>query len=208
MSKPQPGQVTIAFLTPAHPAGWDITYVQAPAGTTPDSFSSMPDPGPLPLDPQAADAMLGPDGHTRHGEWTQVDERTWACTVRHLDPQADMTQRWVADLAAVKVAAAALTAAGNATLLAAVPMYFPGKEQGFWTAGQEVVTLHGIVFIGHNGTPPAGSPYPDYSQARDQAAHAAWTVLAAASADGRCHGTAGWATVYPDGEWHVIEDIL
>jgi hypothetical protein len=119
------------------------------------------------------------------------------------DAREDMRIRMRPDPEAVAVAIAAASATRNpARLLAAIPMAFPGKQRDWWTAGQEVITLHGLVLLGYNGTPPAGYPYPDYSQARDQASKAARAAL-----NGQ-PGTVGWATVYPDGDWHVTEDVL
>lgn len=113
----------------------------------------------------------------------------------------DMRARGRPDAAAVAVAVAALNAA-EPGLLAAIPMTFPGKTRGRWTAGQEVITLHGTVLIGRNGDPQSlpGILYPSYSQARDQAAEAARTALNGEP------GTVGWATVYPEGTWAVTED--
>lgn len=205
MNPPQPGMTTIAFLTTAQPAGYDITYKPYPADTVPAGLiGGWPvTPEPLPVTIGEADALLQADGYTRRGDWAGADGRVWACTVRYLDPHADMTERCVAAPAAVNVAVAALRATGNGgRLLAAIPVCFPGRRRNWWSTDQEVITVHGTVFIGWNGTPPAGSPYPDYSQARDRASEAARAHL-----NGQ-PGTAGWATVYAEGDSHVTEDVL
>lgn len=125
-----------------------------------------------------------------------------AATAGSADPYEDMRARWAPDPAAVAVAVAALNAAdpdGAADLIAAIPMVQPGKRPGIWTVGQQVETVHGVVFLGRNRFGGEG-PFPSYSIARDAASRVAQSAL------GDREGTVGWASVEPDGHWAMFED--
>jgi hypothetical protein len=69
-------------------------------------------------------------------------------------------------------------------------MYHRGKAHGIWTAGQEVRTVRGVVFIGRNTfTDDPDATVPSYSWARDaasrvarEALNACWRARAPASA--------------------------
>jgi hypothetical protein len=115
--------------------------------------------------------------------------------------EEDYAARWRPDPAAVDAAVAALNREPAAVELAAIPVYFPGKRHGFWTTGQVIRTVPGVVFCGVNSfNVPDG--LRGYSWARNEAARAAWTAL-----DDQ-PGTVGWATVRRDGTAHLSEDPL
>jgi hypothetical protein len=115
--------------------------------------------------------------------------------------EEDFAARWHPDPDAVTAAVAALNLEPAAVDLAAIPVYFPGKEAGYWTTGQEVRTVPGVVFCGVNSfNGPPG--LRGYDWARNQAARAAWAAM------GDQPGTVGWATVRRDGTAHICEDHL
>lgn len=98
--------------------------------------------------------------------------------------------------------ARALLAAEPRADVAVIPMYWPGKEPGWWVDGQEVCTVPGVVFVSaRRPTAAAGSELPSYSWARDAAADIAWRML------GDREGVAGWASVRRDSaQAGVFED--
>jgi hypothetical protein len=118
-----------------------------------------------------------------------------------LSPEEDMRARWQPSEAAVRHARALLDAEPRADL-AAIPMIQPGKAHGWWTAGQEVRTVAGAVFIGVNRFDVEdGAEVPSYSWARNAASDVARAAL------GGQPGTVAWATVHRDGHAAVFEDF-
>jgi hypothetical protein len=132
----------------------------------------------------------------------------------------DMADRFRPGPSAVQHALALLTAVPHADL-AAVPLLMPGKRYGWWTIGQPVETVPGVVVFGYNGCDVDEAErmtrantrglslaewdalgIPSFSVARDLAAHAAARVL------GDRAGTVGWAVIWRDGRWSAAEDIL
>ena len=111
--------------------------------------------------------------------------------------ERDRYTRMVPDPRAVTTAVAALcnlpAAGGREELVAAIPMYFPGMHESWWTLDQEVCTVLGAVFIGRNSFEDEDGGFPTYAWAREQAA------LAARAALGDRPGVTAWATVHRDG---------
>jgi hypothetical protein len=137
---------------------------------------------------------------TDTGGAQRVTSNAADCDQCTLTPAADLRARWLPSDSAVRHARALLDAEPRADL-AAIPMVQPGKNAGIWTAGQEVQTVPGAVFIGVNAFDvDDGAEVPSYSWARDAAAAVARTVL------GDRKGTVAWATVDRDGHVGVFED--
>ena len=112
---------------------------------------------------------------------------------------ADLQERWLPEQSAIDLAVRRL--ASNPTAdYAAVPMYQPGKEFGWWALGQEVCTVPDVVFIGVNSFESRGD-VPSFAWARNAAAEVAREHLA-----GR-PGTVGWACVNREGHAAVFEDF-
>lgn len=120
----------------------------------------------------------------------------------------DLRTRWWPAPTAV-AHAKALLAAEPAADMAVIPMYQPGKQVGLWTYGQEVRTVHGVIFLAANrftDPEPGSAPIPPYSWARNAAEDVAATERVASwkarcTADpSRMHapGTTGHATVTRD----------
>lgn len=129
------------------------------------------------------------------------------------DPDQDRQRRWLPHPQAVRHAQALLNAEPRADL-ALIPMYLPGKTEGFWASGQPVHTVAGVVLLSQNTFRPTGF-VPGHSWARDMAARIAALELHAWAAahptvgnrTGQI-GTVGWATVHRDGFVAVSEDCL
>lgn len=77
----------------------------------------------------------------------------------------------------------------------------PGKEYGFWTEGQEVVSVEG-AWLAVNAWEDEGG-YISYSKARQFAAEAAreWLIEQGKT------GTVAWVSIHHDGTWAVFEDF-
>src|SRR6266704_3738918 len=78
-------------------------------------------------------------------------------------------------------------------VIAAIPMYFPGMIENFWSLDQEVCTVLGVVYAGRNSFSDEGD-FPTFGWAREQAAQAAREAL------GLRRGVSAWATVHRDGQ--------
>jgi hypothetical protein len=112
-----------------------------------------------------------------------------------------MYDRWLPAPSAIRHAVAMLKAEPRADY-AVIPMVQPGKEHSWWTVGQQVETVMGVVFIGANSFEvEEGAEVPSLAWARNAAAEIARTALA-----GRT-GTVAWATVDRDGQATVFEDF-
>lgn len=117
-----------------------------------------------------------------------------------IDEETDMRLRMM-PAPVVVVQAVALLKAERLADMVVIPMCFPGKERHWWKVGQEVRTVHGVLFLAVNSFNPGGF-LPSVSWARDAASRMAKEFL-----DER-GGTVGWAYVHRDGTWSVSEDIL
>jgi hypothetical protein len=121
----------------------------------------------------------------------------------HADPTPaqDMQDNFRPDPAIVNAAVAALVATPNADY-AAVGLVLPNKTSGWWTVGQQCLTVPGAIFLGHNKPTRDGGPVdgmPSYSWARNEAMDLAERLL------GDRPGTVGYASIRRDGTWAVFE---
>jgi hypothetical protein len=107
------------------------------------------------------------------------------------DLDTDRVTRWQPDPRAVAHAQVVLAAEDDPEVLAAIPMYQPGKASGIWEMGQEVVTVQGAVFFGRNRHAHTGVGLPSFSWARGEAVEIAQKAL---DATGR-EGTVAYAVV-------------
>lgn len=73
-----------------------------------------------------------------------------------LSAERDMRARWLPTDEAM-AAAKALLDAHPAADMVLVPMIQPGKQRGFWTVGQEVRTVPGVMFLAVNDDEPRGN---------------------------------------------------
>lgn len=128
------------------------------------------------------------------------------------DPEQDRLRRWNPHPVAVRHAHVLLAAEPEADL-AVIPMFQPGKTYGWWTSGQEVHTVFGVVLLSQNTSTPTGQ-IPSHIWARDTAATIATERLRSYITDNpgmRAKdggpGTVAWATVHRDGaDTPVFED--
>jgi len=90
--------------------------------------------------------------------------------------EQDMADRWVPSGQAMAAAAVLLRAYPDADMVV-VPMIQPGKTRGWWTAGQEVRTVPGVLFLAVNADEPRG-PAIAYHHARHLCDLVAGEVLA------------------------------
>jgi hypothetical protein len=111
----------------------------------------------------------------------------------------DLAARWLPEQSAIDLAVRRLEASPSADY-AAVPMYQPGKEFGWWEAGQEVCTVPDVAFIGVNRFEAEGD-VPSFAWARNAAAEVAREHL------GGRPGTVAWASVNREGHAAVFEDF-
>jgi hypothetical protein len=130
------------------------------------------------------------------------------------DPEQDRVRRWNPHPTAVRHARALLDAEPEADL-AVIPLFQPGKTRNWWTCGQPVHTVFGVVLLSQNTFTPTGL-IPGHSWARDAASRIASERLRAYAAehpetrteDGGI-GTVAWATVRRDStHTAVFEDML
>lgn len=112
--------------------------------------------------------------------------------------ETDMTERFRPSDAQIRRAVRQLSDLPS-DWLAAVPIVLPGKERGWWTPGQTVETLDGMIYLGRNTFDDA-EPLT-YGRARENA------LEAAAAALGDRAGTVAYASISPDGTWSVFEDV-
>jgi hypothetical protein len=78
--------------------------------------------------------------------------------------EADLADRWLPTPESL-AHARALLAADPAADVAMIPMIQPGKVHGWWTIGQEVRTVPGVIFLAADRDEPRGSIL-GYSHAR------------------------------------------
>ena len=112
---------------------------------------------------------------------------------RQDDLEADRITRWQPSPTSVE-RARKLLASEPADAVAVIPMYQPGKEHGWWTMGQQVETVEGVVFVAVNSFDPTDT-LPSLSWARDQADLIAATFLRVATG-----GTTAYAYVTADSD--------
>lgn len=130
------------------------------------------------------------------------------------DTDQDRVRRWNPHPVAVRHARA-LLAAEPAADLAVIPMFQPGKVRDWWTSGQPVHTVLGVVFLSQNTFTPNGL-IPGHSWARNTASLVAAESLRAYAtehpeirAEDGGIGTVAWATVRRDSDHTpVFEDFL
>lgn len=118
-----------------------------------------------------------------------------------VDPAQDLRERWLPADSAVKQARAMLDTCPAADT-ALIPMCQPGKTRGFWTVGQQVETVHGVILLAYGGyesDQPEG--VPTYGWALNTAEAIAADQL------GDRPGTTGHAVVTRDGHVAVFEGI-
>jgi hypothetical protein len=113
--------------------------------------------------------------------------------------ETDMRERWLPSPASVRHARAVLEAEPRADV-AAIPMVLPGKRHGFWKAGQEVLTVPGVVLIGNSRDSGGDGDVPGWSWTRNVACSLARAYLAGLP------GTVAYAAVYREGGEAVFED--
>jgi hypothetical protein len=135
----------------------------------------------------------------------------WDAPADHVpsETELDLQARWLPTEQAVKMARAAVRAAVEANLaarphdiVAIVPMYQPGKEHGWWTIGQRVETVAGVVLVAYSGAGETPKDLMDYHKARDLAERTARGYL------GDEEGTTATAVVDLDGKAAVFEGYL
>jgi hypothetical protein len=115
--------------------------------------------GPAPYDPGVEYDTLNPD------------------TGCPADPAlADQRARWLPNKTAVVQARLLLDANPNAAIVM-IPMIQPGKQRGWWTVGQEVVTVPGVFFLATDTSEPRDGVL-SYDHARHYCEILAGQVLA------------------------------
>jgi hypothetical protein len=144
------------------------------------------------------------NGPLRDGDWTDIND-PYAGPIRRPHEQVDpivrdLNERWLPTPTSIRHAVALLQAEPRADL-AAIPMYMPNKTHGWWTLGQEVYTVAGVVLIGVNTFDDPMGDVPSFSWARNEAAAVARRVLSDRD------GTVGWAVVDRSGHAAVFEDF-
>lgn len=113
----------------------------------------------------------------------------------------DRVTRWNPTASAVQYALTLLNYETDADM-ALIPMYQPGKQYGIWEYGQEVCTVHGVIFLAVNSF-DSDSLIPSMSWARDAASQMARHAM------GDREGTVAYAVVRRDSDrTPVFEDLI